>query len=999
MAYENVTHIDLSIGKSGVVKTTLVDNDFEENSLTISASSTASSGFNIGGACKKQLSITLTRDGLEKLKASSTLRRKACLHVIAEETDGTLSDKVYFYITEPTVDDYYAELICYDGMVAFDKKIPESVLTEMQSEHTIEQLFQLCVSNCTTNFYELSFDSSSIKVNKGVRLKLASDSTIDTYLSCIEYLSAIAGGFAEVDTKGTLKISYYSKVRKEGVSAEPDDIQDFKQDFAMSKVAVVKTSVGGFDYTMGVEASESDYDQLTVEQYENPFLRGFISEGEESKNPNIENIFNNMASTIIDMTFYGSNCAVPARGGINLGDLIGTTREVASVGSGVVDYEAEADILVTDYTWGYQNQINFKCNASVSNINPSSSGLNKGSVYKPVSGSGRDNRLDEIADRLEDESSKLFNSNVEMSLYDWATEGSKNELSVKDARIVYYVNKLTVRRDTVKYVKIKNINVNVGIRSDIMIPDIDDSVVESVEEGVTSKEGYELIGRFISAGNWVMCNRDSEKVEISSASGLYVACVFKKSGEALSTSDLSDSKSLIDNSTPPAKVNYDDFIFLNSGRFLGGRYPENYTTFDFSPQLSLINDTVYASILKNSVDSLSERNTSNTNPDFDSDCDYLDIYVVVYGRPDIQSYENDILNYTPIVSHVNFCYKSPSSQDANRGHYKIDSPYDDWGTWNDIYKNMYMSLDISFEVDFVERSSGLMQARSLIGYLSNKSTTDIIVDEISKNNYTASREYVMYLYRSLYNTINTLTEYVLGISAGSTPSDEIESLKNEINSLSSSITDIEKAITKLENNDSTISSDISSIKTDIANLKDRVTKLEEDSGGVTPDPDPEPTPTSSKTPIARYTNETEVVIDSSHSDVLSMQLEVEKDTNTMLSFSATGGMSSEGLLDFHVFYDNSEIAFNPKFFVSKPYETISFSTSFLPISKDKRVVLSITCTTSDASINFLKDSISVSVINAELPKSDTEFNYAIPDVVIQSSIVSLRDFSNSVTTQ
>ena len=995
MAYENVTHIDLSIGKSGVVKTTLVDNDFEENSLTISASSTASSGFNIGGACKKQLSITLTRDGLEKLKSNSVLRRKACLHVIAEETDGTLSDKGYFYITEPTVDDYYVELICYDGMVALDKKIPESVLTEMQSEHTIEALFQLCVSNCTTNFYELSFDSSSIKVNKGVRLKLASDSTIDTYLSCIEYLSAIAGGFAEVDTKGTLKISYYSKIRKEGVSAEPDDIQDFKQDFAMSKVAVVKTSVGGFDYTMGVEASESDYDQLTVEQYENPFLRGFISEGEESKNPNVESIFNNMASTIFDMTFYGSSCAVPARGGINLGDLIGTTREVASVGSGVVDYEAEADILVTDYTWGYQNQINFKCNASTENINPSSSGLNKGSVYKPVSGSGRDNRLDEIADRLEDESSKLFNSNVEMSLYDWATEGSKNELSVKDSRIVYYVNKLTVRRDTVKYLKIKNINVNVGIRSDIIIPDIDDSVVESVEEGVTSKEGYELIGRFISAGNWVMCNKDSEKVEISSASGLYAACVVKKSGEALSTSDLSDSHSLIDNSTPPAKVNYDDFIFLNSGRFLEGVYPENYRTTDFSPQLSLINDTVYASILKNSVDSLSEIDTSNLNPNFDSD--YLDIYVVVYGRPDIQSYENDILNYTPIVSTVNFCYKSPSSQDANRGYYKINSPDDAWGTWNDIYKNMYMSLDISFEVDYVELPSSLMQARSLISYLSNKSTTDIIVDEISKNNYTASREYVMYLYRSLYDTINALTEYVLGISAGSTPSDEIESLKNEINSLSSSITDIEKAITKLENNDSTISSDISAIKTDISNLKDRVTKLEEGSGGVTPDP--EPTPTSSKTPIARYTNETEVVIDSSHSEILSMQLEVEKDTNTMLSFSATGGMSSEGLLDFHVFYDNSEIAFNPKFFVSKPYETISFSTSFLPISKDKRVTLSITCTTSDASINFLKDSISVSVINAELPKSDTEFNYAIEDFVVPVSAVQLLEVNDSVTAQ
>lgn len=1001
MAYENVTHIDMSIGKSGTVLTTLTADDFEESSLTIRGTATSGSDFTIGGTCLKELTLTLTRSGMSKLDSHTLLRRKACLHPIIVYDSGETDDKGYFYITELKVYDYYAELVCYDGMVAFDEKIPESVLTEMRSSHTIEALYQLCVSNCSNRFYELSFDSSSIIVNKGVSLKLAEDSTIDTYRNCLEFLTAVAGGFCEVDTSGTLVVKYYGKMVKQGVEVEPDDVMDVYFDPFMSKVVVVKTSVGGFDYVVGSEeSSDVNYDQLTVMLYENPFLRGFITEGEESKNPNVETIFNNSASTIIGYEMYGGYCAVPARGNISLGDVIKTTRGIVSEGSNTgIDLVAEKNIMVNDFTWSYQNQLMLNCNASVSNINPSSSGLNKGNVYKPVPGSGRDNRLDEIADRLEDESSKLFNSNVEMSFYDWATEGSKNELSVKDSRIVYYVNKLTVRRDTVKYLKIKNISVNVGIRSDIIIPDIDDSVVESVEEGVTSKEGYELIGRLISAGNWIVFNRDTEEIEISSGSDLYVSCVVKKSGEALSASDLSNAHSLIDNNTPPVQINYDDFIFLNSGRFLDGDYPESYRTVDFSNQLSLINDTVYASILKNSVDSLSEINTTNLNPDFNSD--YLDIYVVVYGRPDIQSYENDILNYTPIVSTVGFCYKSPSAS-GDTGYYKINSPNNDWGSWNDIYKNMYMSLDISFEVDYVEPSSSLILARSLISYLSNKSTTDIIVDEISKNNYTASREYVMYLYRSLYDTINALTEYVLSISVGYTPSDEIESLKNEINSLSSSITDIEKEITKLENNDSTISSDISEIKSDILNLKDRVTKLEEGSGGVTPDtdPDPEPTPTtSSSTRIARYTNESEVVIDNSHSDVLSMQLEIEKDTNTMLSFAATGGMSLEGLLDFHVFYDNSEIAFNPKFFVSKTYETISFSTSFLPISRDKRVTLSITCTTSDASIIFPKDGISVSVINAELPKSDTEFNFAIPDVVIPSSIVSLRDLSDSVTTQ
>lgn len=996
MAYENVTHIDVSIGKSGRVRTTLLSEDFEESSLSIKASAVGGGDFTIGGTCLKELDIVITRSGMSKLSEVECLRRKACFHVFAEDA-GVIVDKGFFYVTELKVYDYYSELTCYDGMVAFKDKIPESVLTEMRSSHMIESLFNLCCSNVSDEFYEVSFDQSSIQVNSGVSIKLAEDATIDDYTGCLEFLSAIAGGFCEVNESGVLKVSYYSKTVKAGVQINPNDVMGVYFDPFMSKVAKVKTSVGGFDYSVGSIESGVGYDQLTVVMYENPFLRGFITENETTQNPDVRLLFNKMASTIIGLEMYGGYISLPARGGIALGDVIPTTRGVASPGSTGVDLEVEQNILVTSYTWSYQGQMTLNCNASVTNINPSSSGLNKGNVYKPVSGSGRDNRLDEIAGRLEDESSKLFNSNVEMSFYDWATEGSKNELSVKDSRIVYYVNKLTVRRDAVKYLKIKNISVNVGIRSDIIIPDIDDSVVESVEEGVTSKEGYELIGRLISVGNWIVFNSETEEIEISSGSDLYVACVVKKSGEALSASDLSNAHSLIDNNTPPVQINYNDFIFLNSGRFLDGDYPESYRTVDFSNQLSLINDTVYASILKNSVDSLSEINTTNLNPDFNSD--YLDIYVVVYGRPDIQSYENDILNYTPIVSTVDFCYKSPSAK-GDTGYYKINSPNNDWGTWNDIYKNMYMSLDISFEVDYVEQPSSLILARSLISYLSNKSTTDIIVDEISKNNYTASREYVMYLYRSLYDTINALTEYVLGISAGSTPSDEIESLKNEINSLSSSITDIEKAITKLENNDSTISSDISAIKTDISNLKDRVTKLEEDSGGVTPDPEPEPTPTtSSTTRIARYTNETEVVIDSSHSEVLSMQLEVEKDTTTMLSFSATGGMSSEGLLDFHVFYDNSEIAFNPKFYVSKPYETISFSTSFLPISKDKRVTLSITCTTSDASINFLKDSISVSVINAELPKSDTEFYYAVEDFVVPVSAVQLHELNDSVTTQ
>ena len=937
MSYENVTHIDLSIGKSGVVKTTLVDNDFEENSLTISASSTASSGFNIGGACKKQLSITLTRDGLEKLKASSTLRRKACLHVIAEETDGTLSDKGYFYITEPTVDDYYAELICYDGMVAFDKKIPESVLTEMQSEHTIEQLFQLCVSNCTTNFYELSFDSSSIKVNSGVRLKLASDSTIDTYLSCIEYLSAIAGGFAEVDNKGTLRISYYSKVRKEGVSAEPDDIQDFKQDFAMSKVAVVKTSVGGFDYTMGVEASESDYDQLTVEQYENPFLRGFISEGEESKNPNVENIFNNMASMIFDMTFYGSNCAVPARGGINLGDLIGTTREVASVGSGIVDYEAEADILVTDYTWGYQNQINFKCNASTENINPSSSGLNKGSVYKPVSrgGSGEDSRLDDIADNLKE------------------TKFARKSSSFKDADY-------NVKRAENEYPQISNYDI-------VLYSDpIDLSGVEVNQGGNFYVNIFSCIFGFtIVASNMLYQMMNRRKPSDNNKWMLTLASFFDPKIKMRLGIAAIDSGGIV--------RGYVNVFGSEKSLNVGQKYGD-LTYFSEDDQERMRGSSSY---LVNSVRmfSLPLQYDSSLTYRFFLSAKVYDVLLSVV-------YKTDKTSDTPGAGHI-----------TNVTSIDLNNDYNTWGGDSGISQlggKSYNELS-TFTFDFTYTLGSEAEYGTVPFGISAMSLTPRDID-VAKTIYDAINgktglENLRYL-ESILSLQSISDSDKLNLLSLMDGYDTDTPLRNFVSAFSDTGQDLEAIKQDISN----LKEEDLKINKDIASLGDRVTKLEEGSGGDTPTG-------SSKTPIARYTNESEVVIDSSHSDVLSIQLEVEKDINTMLSFSATGGMSSEGLLDFHVFYDNSEIAFNPKFYVSKPYETISFSTSFLPISKDKRVTLSITCTTSDASINFLKDGISVSVINAELPKSDTEFYYAIEDFVVPVSAVQLHEVNDSVTTQ
>lgn len=941
MAYENVTHIDVSIGKSGRVRTTLLSEDFEESSLSIKASAVGGGDFTIGGTCLKELDIVITRSGMSKLSEVECLRRKACFHVFAEDA-GVIVDKGFFYVTELKVYDYYSELTCYDGMVAFKDKIPESVLTEMRSSHTIESLFNLCCSNVSDEFYEVSFDSSSIQANSGVSIKLAEDATIDDYTGCLEFLSAIAGGFCEVNESGVLKVSYYSKTVKAGVQINPNDVMGVYFDPFMSKVAKVKTSVGGFDYSVGSIASGVGYDQLTVVMYENPFLRGFITEDETTHNPDVKTLFNNMASTIIGLEMYGGYISLPARGGIALGDVIPTTRGVASPGSTGVDLEVEQNILVTSYTWSYQGQMTLNCNASVTNINPSSSGLNKGNVYRPIQrpgggggGTGEDSRLDDIAGNIKE------------------TKFARKSSSFKDADY-------NVKREDNEYPQISNYDI-------VLYSDpIDLSGVEVNQGGNFYVNIFSCIFGFtIVASNMLYQMMNRRKPSDNNKWLLTLASFFDPKIKIRLGIAAIDSGGIV--------RNYVNVFGSEKSLNIGQKYGD-LTYFSDDDQERMRSSSNY---LVNSVRMLSlplQYDSSLTYRFFLSAKVYDVLLSVVY--------KTDKTSDTPGAGSI-----------TNVTSIDLNNDYNTWGGDSGISElggKSYNEIStFSFDFDYTLGSEA--EYGTVPFGISAMSLTPRDID-VAKTIYDAINgktglENLRYLESmlSLQSISDSDKLNLLSLMDGYDTDTPLRNFVSAFSDTSGDIETIKQDILNLKEEDLKINKDIVS-------LGDRVTKLEEGSGGDTPTG-------SSKTPIARYTNESEVVIDSSHSEILSMQLEVEKDINTMLSFSATGGMSSEGLLDFHVFYDNSEIAFNPKFFVSKPYETISFSTSFLPISKDKRVTLSITCTTSDASINFLKNSISVSVINAELPKSDTEFYYPIEDFVIPVSAVQLHEVNDSVTTQ
>lgn len=979
---------------------TLTNNDFEENSLVITASTNSGNGFCIGSSCMKELTLTLTREGMTKLQSNNLLRRKLCLDVnvwYLDESDNELEERLgFFYVNKLDKYDYYAKLLCYDAMTFFSEKVPESVMKTMQSEHTLGDLLKLCVSNVGNLGYvsNLAADVDSIKINSTEKFKLATDASINTYRDCIEFIAGLAGGFAYIWGYNLLGIGYYGKEESLSIKGEPDEILDVNFDPYKSKVVKITTSVGGFDYEYGSLSSGSEFDELTLSIYENPFLRGFVTEGEETENANVRRVFDAFASSIHGLEFYGGSVTLPTKINPELGKIVHTRRGIASIGSNVgVDEYINQDIMVTGYTWSFQNTLVLSANASVTNVNPSSVGINKGNVYRPYQrqgggGTGEDNRLDEIANRLEDLGEQSFSQN--MNLLNWAILARQQpQTDILSGVVLQGVKKITIDRGDLNYLNVKDIKISGRIISETVMPRLDWS------DFIGYDENDIVLGKSLSVGCSLEHTSDLSNVYLSGGGIIYISFIVKDSGQDLTIQDIRDSmlSDLYfeyvggDVEDESGRISFNENLFTSTGRFYYGQSTDGVPEYDYTDDVKDLPHKIYAEIINTVVD-------KDTYLSIDGMSSTVDLYLLVYGntsRTASDSEPDSIINYSPLGVY----FKSSVQETPNNGNLynwmfptEPDKPVS-W--WQKYYEEINYALDITFGL---ELASSPEAKASLMSYTPNPNTIDIIVKAIKDGVLPRNVEDLYTWVGYISDSLSSLSNYVMN-SIGNEDDNDYTDILNKIEELSKAIETLTKSVSTLESNYTSLSSSVSENTSSIKGLDERVKKLEDNQGGGGGD-----TPTgSSSTPIARYTNEAEVVIDSSHSEILSIKLDIEKDVNPMLSFSATGGMSLEGLLNFHVFYDNSEIAFNPKFFVSKTYETISFSTSFLPISRDKRVTLSITCTTSDSSIIFPKDGISVSVINAELPKSDTEFDYAIPDVVIPSSIVSLRDLSDSVTTQ
>ena len=400
---------------------TLYDEDFEENSLGVSGSALGSSGFNIGGATANQSSITINKEGLKKLKEKNALRRKARFDIVTYETpDNKVFNKYElgsYYVTELEVGDYSADLVMYDGMICFDEKISEAGLAELRTNaKTISEWVTWTISMCSSPYYAISKDDSSINtsmLNGGIAFKIAGDSRIDTYRNLLEFLSVLACGYFKINTQNKIYFSSFVNA-KHTRSITSDAVSNYTEDAYPSVIEKLETSLASFDYVKRADTLPADCDKLTIALYENPFLRSMVTKDDTDIPENVRNILDSIANKVVGIKLSGGSVNYTSSNGIlgNFGETIGVSRKVIPYGGEYASETVDSEILVTDFNYEYRNGITLTCNASVSNINPSSSGLNKGVGYTPGGGSfagdTTDKRLDEIANNIKVTNEKDF---------------------------------------------------------------------------------------------------------------------------------------------------------------------------------------------------------------------------------------------------------------------------------------------------------------------------------------------------------------------------------------------------------------------------------------------------------------------------------------------------------------------------------------------------------------------------------------------------------------
>ena len=985
---------------------TLYDEDFEENSLEVSGSALGSSGFNIGGATSNQSSLTLTKVGLKKMRENNALRRKARFDIETFEGINNSAGYKYnlgkFYVTELTVGDYSADLVLYDGMVSFDDTISEEDLKVVQTtENTIVGWVNWVMGKCSSPFYQITLDTSTINTdmpNGGILFKITDDSRIDTYRNMLELLSVLAGGYFKIDRYGKLYYGNFKNIET-GRFINETVVTDYNEDAYPCFVRKLKTSVAGFDHAVGNTNVPEGHDELELAVYENPFLRSKVTEEDKYLPAEVQGIINTMSSPVVGKKLTGGSVSYMSGYGKlgHLSELIEVRRNVIPYGGESATQLLTSKLLVTDFTYQYKNSITLKCNASVANINPSSSGLNKGVGYSPTNKaySTTDNRLDEIAGTITG---------------DYFTETA----SLSDTLYNLISKANTQARGT----DVPKGNLRLPLGSIVL----DSTSIEPVPLAFDIKlDAFASLFLSYSSIFQELYNWNNGSKKPISSGGFITGSLrqnmwlyMKQTSESGETTDIPvGTLHIVNNNQINAPVVGDNFatgvdnVVLYEANGDVGRYKSplithkhigyGYTTQNVSSQLeSLRPYSGNLDIVFYDEENMGEHNRL-VETTIESGRTTLDLYIDIAFAGVDMSDKTAIQRSIP--SFLNMGVVFTKEWDAN-----TDDTDFGWRQWKSIPEDFsslrkiadsVATYDIRVEVSAIENKALAIDIGGM-----KKTTVQAISDKIKSK---LTRKDIELEVREIQNSIEMLKtlssemlrNYSVSISGESFTRDYF------MNNMDSIFVDLTSKVKKLEQNSTDITniveivnklkSDVETIGTSITEIEGRLDKLE---GSSTPQ---EPT-TSTGVNVAYYYNSSLVGVSQGKTEFAKLKLDLNNGVVPVLNVSANASVVQNGTLTFEVLLDGSKMPLNPKFLLSKATEFISFSLPFLEISEGKLYDLSLLCSTEDSEVNFNPNDIAISVINAKLAKSATSFDEKVKPFTISSSNIKLSTITENIST-
>jgi len=393
---------------------TLEGDDLISNTFKISGQSSNSSSFTLGGVCSTKINLTLTYEGVAKMKQFDMLHQSYCLEVNVwlKTDDPNQSDtdwsknkddsenttgKVpfgYFYIYTIKNADYICELELYDAMLAFDTDITAAdAIYLYQGAKNISDWFEFFCESCTTLNYKLVVAEGLHDriINNETLFYIGEDSTLKTYREAIGYLSILAGGFAVITRNGELDIVEYKISAQLNIPSK--FVVDYKADDTLYKVARISTSIAGFDYTAYSSHAVLEDEAAEIFLDENPFLRGIQPMDAEFLDDKIKDIINNIMLNVEDVSFYGGSFSIVGRPELDCGDCLTINVDTLDKSTDTVVTKTYNNVLICSNIWSYQTWSDLKCN---SYLNVTSRGKSS-SQSKKSSGDAKSKAVNSIS--------------------------------------------------------------------------------------------------------------------------------------------------------------------------------------------------------------------------------------------------------------------------------------------------------------------------------------------------------------------------------------------------------------------------------------------------------------------------------------------------------------------------------------------------------------------------------------------------------------------------